>query len=191
VKSQGFLQSKYTRTTKNILPYSSLFCIVTLIRDMSSLHTRIALITAAGGNIGSSLVPKLLEHDFKLVLPTSDATRLRAKFVAIVSSDRVAVESGSIKNVQWVQSISTKHMVDIVSLCLTDNDELFATLNLLDAMQRASHKKQLIYPTACGDFVSAKGVEETMRAHTSAHVLVKSIIEQKLVYGAFPGKRRG
>jgi nucleoside-diphosphate-sugar epimerase len=155
---------------------------------MSSLHTHVVLITAAGGNIGSVLVPKLLQHDFKLVLPTSDAARLQSKLAASASSGRVTIESGSIKDAQWVQSILIKHAVDVVFLCLTGSDELFTTLNFLDAMQRAGHVKQLIYLSACGEFVSAKGVEETMRAHSAAHVLVKHTIEQKLVYGAFPWK---
>jgi uncharacterized protein YbjT (DUF2867 family) len=151
---------------------------------MSSSQT--VLITAAGGNIGSALVPKLLQHDFKLILPTSDAARLQSKLASNASSDRVTIESGSIKDAQWVQKILTKHAVDVVFLCLTGTDELFTTLNFLDAMQRAGHIKQLIYVSACGDFVSAKGVEDVMRAHSAAHVLVKSTIEQKLIHGAFP-----
>jgi nucleoside-diphosphate-sugar epimerase len=155
---------------------------------MSSLHTQTVLITAAGGNIGAALVPKLLQHDFKLVLPTSDAARLRSKLAVNASSDRVTIESGSIKDAQWVQSVLTKHDVSVVFLCLTGTDELFTTLNFLDAMQRAGNIKQLIYLSACGDFVSAEGLEELMRAHSAAHVLVKSTIEQKLIYGAFPWK---
>lgn len=153
---------------------------------MSSPHIETVLITAAGGNIGSALVPKLLEHDFKLVLPTSDAARLRSKLAIEASYERISIESGSMKNVRWVQSILTKHAVDVVFLCLTGTDELFTTLNFLDAMQRVGHIKQLIYLSACGDYVSAKGVEELMRAHSAAHVLVKSTIEQKLIYDAFP-----
>jgi nucleoside-diphosphate-sugar epimerase len=155
---------------------------------MSLSHTQTVLITAAGGNIGSALVPKLLQHDFKLVLPTSDAARLQSKLTATANSDRVTIESGSIKDAKWVQRILIKHTVDVVFLCLTGTDELFTTLNFLDAMQRAGHIKQLIYVSACGDFVSAKGVEDLMRAHSAAHVLVKSTIEQKLIYGAFPWK---
>jgi uncharacterized protein YbjT (DUF2867 family) len=155
-----------------------------LSAEMSSSQT--VLITAAGGNIGSALVPKLLQHDFKLVLPTSDAARLRSKLATNANTDRVIIESGSIKDAQWVQRILTKHAVDVVFLCLTGTDELFTTLNFLDAMQRAGHIKQLIYVSACGDFVSAKGVEDVMRAHSAAHVLVKSTIEQKLIHGVFP-----
>lgn len=107
---------------------------------------------------------------------------------ANASSDRVTIESGSIKNAQWVQRVLTKYFVSIVFLCLTDTDELSITLNFLDAIQRAGHIKQLIYLSACGDFVSAKGVEDLMRVHGAAHVLVKSIVEQKLIYGAFPWK---
>ncbi|KAK3669728.1 hypothetical protein LTR78_010411 [Recurvomyces mirabilis] len=155
---------------------------------MSLLHTQTVLITAAGGNIGSALVPKLLQHDFKLVLPRSDAARLQSKLALTTDSDRVAIETGSIKNAQWVQSILTKHAVDVVFLCLTGNDELFTTLNFLDAVQRAGCVKQLIYLSAYGDFVSANGVEEVMHVHSTAHVLVKTTIEQKLMFGAFHWK---
>jgi uncharacterized protein YbjT (DUF2867 family) len=151
---------------------------------MSSSQT--VLITAAGGNIGSALIPKLLQHDFKLVLPTSDAARLQTKFATNANSDRVTIESGSIKDAQWVQKILTKHAVDVVFLCLTGTDELFTTLNFLDAMRRAGQVKQLVYISACADFVSAKGVEDVMRTCSAAHVLIKSTIEKKLIHGAFP-----
>jgi uncharacterized protein YbjT (DUF2867 family) len=153
---------------------------------MSSSQT--VLITAAGGNIGSALIPKLLQHDFKLVLPTSDAARLQTKFATNANSDRVTIESGSIKDAQWVQKILTKHAVDVVFLCLTGTDELFTTLNFLDAMRRAGQVKQLVYISACADFVSAKGVEDVMRTCSAAHVLIKSTIEQKLIHGGFPWK---
>jgi nucleoside-diphosphate-sugar epimerase len=185
VKFVSLSQLKYIYIAKDDLSCPSFCSILTLTLIMSSLHTQTVLITAAGGNIGYALVPKLLQYDFKLVLPTSDAARLQSKLTATTSSDRVTIESGSIKNAQWVQSILSKHAVDVVFMCLTGNDEHFTTLNFLDAMQRAGHVKQLIYLSACGDFVSAKGVEETMRAHNAAHVLVKNIIEQKLIYGAF------
>lgn len=173
----------YSREQSDVRSFTFL---LTLLREMSPSHTQTVLITAAGGNIGSALVPKLLQNDFKIILPTSDAARLQFKLGANASSDRVTIESGSIKDARWVQRILTKHTVSVVFLCLTGTDELFTTLNFLDAMQRVGHIKQLIYISACGDFVSAKGVEELMRTHSAAHVLVKSTIEQKLIHGSLP-----
>ena len=149
---------------------------------MAYQHT--ALITAAGGNIGSALVPRLLSSpSVKLVLPTSNASRLQAK---VPSANDVAIKEGSISEPLWLQSILTKHNVDTVFLCLTGTDELLTSLNFFDAMKRAGCVKHLIYLSAYGDFVSDEGVRNVMLTHSAAHVIVKSTLEQKLAYGNYP-----
>jgi uncharacterized protein YbjT (DUF2867 family) len=141
------------------------------------------LITAAGGNIGSILVPELAKELTQLVLPTSNAARLARN---ISPASNIAIEEGSIKDPQWVESILRKHQVDIVFLCLTSHDELIVALNFFDAMKRADTVKHLVFVSACGDFVSEAGLQNLMRTQSAMHVVVKATIEQKLKYGDFP-----
>jgi uncharacterized protein YbjT (DUF2867 family) len=141
------------------------------------------LITAAGGNIGSILVPKLAHEQVQIVLPTSNAARLEK---SLSPASNVAIEEGSIKDPQWVEAIIRKHRVDTVFLCLTSHDELIIALNFFDAMKRAGTVKHLVYVSACGDFVSDAGLKYLMRTQSAMHVVVKSTIEQKLKYGSFP-----
>ena len=78
--------------------------------------------------------------------------------------------------------------MDVVFLCLVDTDEIMTTLLFFDAMHKAGGVKQLVYISACGDFVSQKGVVDLMQSHTAMHVLIKSTIEQKLAYGGYAWK---
>lgn len=148
---------------------------------MSSLPT--ILVTAAGGNIGSLLVPLLTEKKIKLVLPTSNAARLEA---TLPSAPNVTIEEGSIKDPRWTEDIIKKHKIDTVFLCLTSPDELIVTLNFFDAAKRAGTVKHLVYVSACGDFVSENGLQTLMKQQSAMHVVVKATIEQKLKYGNFP-----
>ena len=149
--------------------------------------SRTILITAAGGNIGSALIPQLLSEPFKLVLPTSSASRLQSKLPSNATSN-VAVEEGKIQDPVWIESLLTKHNVDTVFLCLTGTDELMTSLNFFDAMRRAGTVKQLIYLSACGDFASEQGVKHLMQIASAAHVVVKAALEHKLAYADFPWK---
>jgi uncharacterized protein YbjT (DUF2867 family) len=106
---------------------------------MSSTPT--ILITAAGGNIGSILVPKLAQEQVQLVLPTSNAAQLEKN---LSPASNVTIEEGSIKDPQWVEAILRKHQVDTVFLCLTSHDELIIALNFLDAMKRTGTVKATI-----------------------------------------------
>ncbi|EMD01162.1 hypothetical protein BAUCODRAFT_199647 [Baudoinia panamericana UAMH 10762] len=147
------------------------------------------LITAAGGHIGSQLVPQLLDGgSVKLVLPTSNAERLSKGLPSSATDDNVAVEEGRIQDPQWIQTLFEKHNVGSVFLCLTGQDELFTTLNIFDAMQRAGTVKTLVYLSACGDFISNEGLPFVMRVCSAGHVLVKPLIEQKLAHAGFPWK---
>lgn len=148
---------------------------------MSSSPT--ILVTAAGGNIGSLLVPLLTEKETKLVLPTSNAARLEA---TLPSTPNVTIEEGSIKDPQWTEDIIKKHKIDTTFLCLTSPDELIVTLNFFDAAKRAGTVKHLVYVSACGDFVSENGLQTLMKQQSAMHVVVKATIEQKLKYGKLP-----
>ena len=148
---------------------------------MSSTPT--ILVTAAGGNIGTILVPKLAQENVQLVLPTSNAARLEEK---ISPASNVAMEEGSIKDPHWVESILRKHQVDTVFLCLTSHDELIVALNFFDAMKRAGTVKHLVYVSACEEFATGPGLENLMRTQSAMHVVVKATIEQKLKYGNLP-----
>ena len=141
------------------------------------------LVTAAGGNIGSILVPELAQQEVQLVLPTSNTARLEA---SLSPAANVSIEEGSIKDPRWVESILKKHRVDTVFLCLTSHDELIVALNFFDAMKRAGTIEHLVYVSACGDFVTGTGLETLMRTQSAMHVIVKATIEQKLKYGDFP-----
>ena len=143
------------------------------------------LVTAAAGNIGKKLVPLLLDHDYKLVLPTSNAARLRS-LLPPNSEGKVAVEQGSIRDPNWISSVLRTYRAEIVFLCVNGSDELITTLNFLDAMQRAGCVKHVVYISACGDFTSSGGVQETMRTMSTALALVKSTIELKLLHGGYP-----
>jgi uncharacterized protein YbjT (DUF2867 family) len=140
------------------------------------------LVTAAGGNIGSLLVPMLANHNVKLTLATRNAARLQAK---LAPAANISIEEGSIKDPQWVETILEKQ-IDTVFLCLTSHDELIVALNFLDAVKRAGTVKHLVYVSACGDFATGAGLEHLMKTQSAMHVVVKATIEQKLKYGGFP-----
>lgn len=144
-------------------------------------NSRTVLVTAASGNIGADLVPILLDADFKLVLPTSSASRLQSKLPSNASSSNVAVEEGDIAEPAWVESILKKHNVDTVFLNSTGANELYTALNFLDAMRRAG-TKHLVYQSANGDFVSEDGMKQTMGGCGAANVLVKATVEGRLKY---------
>lgn len=122
------------------------------------------LITAAGGNIGTELIPRLLDDPkYHLVLPTSNAERLLSK---LPSTRNVSVEHGDIQDPHWVESLLREHSVDTVFLCLMQEDEFLTTLNFLNAMERAGTVKYLVYLSICGDMVSPEGVETTMKLNS-------------------------
>ena len=145
------------------------------------------LITAPGGNIGTELIPTLLTNkSWKLILPTSNANRLKSTLTSTATESNVAVEEGSIQDPNWIETLLKKHEVDTVFLCLTGTDELLTTLNFFSAMRRAGTVKHLLYLSACGDFATPAGVEKTMQVCDSEHVIVKTTIEQKLKYSGYP-----
>lgn len=151
-------------------------------------HT--VLITAPGGNIGRSLVPQLLKtNNSRLILPTSNATRLRSVLPPNVTTSDIIVEEGKITDPKWIQTLLTTHKVDSVFLCLTGTDELVTTLNFLDAMQHADTVKHLLYISGGGDYyTSPAGIQFLFSQCSAEHVLVKSTIELKLKHGNFPWK---
>jgi uncharacterized protein YbjT (DUF2867 family) len=145
------------------------------------------LVTAPGGNIGAELIPTLLTNkSWKLILPTSNASRLKSNLTSTATESNVAVEEGSIQDPNWIETLLKKHEVETVFLCLTGTDELLTTLNFFSAMRRAGTVKYLLYLSACGDFATPAGVEKTMRVCDAEHVIVKTTIEQKLKYSGYP-----
>ncbi|KAF7187369.1 hypothetical protein HII31_11258 [Pseudocercospora fuligena] len=148
---------------------------------MSSKPT--IVITAAGGHIGSELIPLLLKEQVNLVLPTSNANRLQSKLFSSSNGtpSNVSIEEGSITDPRWVESILKTHNVTSVFLNIVGTDELLTTLNFLDAMQRVGTVKNLVYLSACGDFADTfEGFQKTIKVNSAAHVLVKPLIEYKL-----------
>lgn len=59
-------------------------------------------ITSASGNIGTELVPLLIQSDAvkTLILPTSNAARLEA---SVPPSDKIAIIQGSIQDPSWLE----------------------------------------------------------------------------------------
>ncbi|KAK5138547.1 hypothetical protein LTR08_000135 [Meristemomyces frigidus] len=141
------------------------------------------LVTAASGNIGKRLIPLLLSSfpSAKLVLPTSSASRL----ASYTSNPRISIEEGSITDPQWLEHLCTSHAVNTVFLNVTGTDELFTAMNALDSFQRSGTVKHLVYVSGAGDWTSPAGIQALFERHTAAHVLVKTVVEQKLQYGGF------
>jgi uncharacterized protein YbjT (DUF2867 family) len=135
------------------------------------------LVTAAGGNIGSVLVPMLAQHEVNLILATRNAARLQAK---LATAANVSIEEGSVKDPQWVEAILKKHQIDTVFLCLTSHDELIVALNFVDAMKRAGSVKHLVYVSACGDYATGADLENLMRTQSAMHVVVKEAEVRRL-----------
>jgi nucleoside-diphosphate-sugar epimerase len=100
------------------------------------------LLTAATGNIGAWLVPKLLATGaVKLLLPTSDARKLSS----FNNSEHVSIIEGSISDPQWVEKQLQSHEIDTIFLCLFGIDEIFTVFNFLNAIQRSPCVKHVVY----------------------------------------------
>lgn len=142
-------------------------------------------ITAASGHIGQRLVPLLLDHPTKpkLVLPTTNAERLKCQLPPNHDSSRVAIIEGNIQDPEFVQNTLVKHKVTGVFLCLTGDNELFITMNFFDAVKKADTVKHLVYLSACGDF-TLEAIQGGMLRHASfGHGSVKFLTEAALKYG--------
>ncbi|KAK8015047.1 hypothetical protein PG990_008343 [Apiospora arundinis] len=152
--------------------------------------SRVVLVTAASGNIGEHLVPLLAsDPTIKLILPTSRASTLQAQLEQhqqCQPGSNIFIEEGSIKDSNWFQGLLASHNVDTVFLNLTGDDELFTSLNCIDSLSRSSTVKQVIYLSACMDFDSNEGIQHCIANCSAAHVLVKPLVEQKLVHGKLP-----
>ncbi|KAK3674783.1 hypothetical protein LTR78_005505 [Recurvomyces mirabilis] len=53
-------------------------------------------------------------------------------------------------------------------------------------MKKAGCVKQLVYLSALGDFTSTEGLQYIMRHSSAGIILVKSVLEHKMIYGDFP-----
>ncbi|KAF2730967.1 NAD(P)-binding protein [Polyplosphaeria fusca] len=160
---------------------------------MSATTSPTYLLTAATGNIGKRLVPLLLGQPSKptLILPTSNAARLSSQLPATVDKARVHIVEGSIKDPNLIEGLLKKHHVTGVFLCLTGDDELFTTFNLLDAIRQSGCVKHLVYVSACGNY-DLDGIQQgALRGMWAGHVTVKFLIEAKLKYGLLPRDQEG
>ncbi|KAF3046785.1 hypothetical protein E8E11_009374 [Didymella keratinophila] len=146
------------------------------------------MITAAAGNIGKRLVAHLLSLPSKphVVLPTSNASKLRSSLPEALDNARIHIVEGSIKDPRFVEAILRKHNVTGVSLALTGDDELFTTTNILDAIQRSGTVKHLIYISACEDYSLDAIKNGSLQGQSAAHVLVKYLVEAKIRHGLPP-----
>ncbi|KAK8130914.1 NmrA family protein [Apiospora sp. TS-2023a] len=152
--------------------------------------SRVMLVTAASGNIGQHLIPLLAsDPNLKLVLPTNRASSLQAQLAQhkqCQPGSNVFIEEGSIKEPRWFQRLLATHKVDTIFLNLTGDDELFTTLNCLDSIARSGTVKQLIYLSGLLDSGTSESIQRNIIAPcSSAHVLVKPLIEQKIEHGGF------
>ena len=151
------------------------------------------LITAASGNIGKELVPILLSRlaDSTLILPTSNAERLSSLLPNSVDRSRIHVIEGNIQDPEFVEQTLKKYNVTGVFLTLTGDNELFTTLNFFDAIKQSGSVKHLVYITACGNFGLEAIQSGVLQDISSAHVLVKFIVEAKLRHGTKPRSEKG
>lgn len=148
------------------------------------MTTKTVLVPSASGQIGSHLVPALLRDNFKLVLPTSNAQKLKTKLPANASN--VFVEEGDITSAPWVENIVKTHNVDTVFVCFSGPTELIVTLNFLDALQRAGTVKHIVYLSAAGDLESPAVFDQVIAGNSAAHVLIKPLLERKLKVSGYP-----
>lgn len=151
------------------------------------------LITAAAGKIGKRLVPRLLSLPSKprVVLPTSNATKLAASLSDTLDKTRIHVVEGNIKDPRFVESTLREHNVTGVSIALTGDDELFTSIKFLNAIQRSGTVKHVVYISACEDYSINAIVNGSLQGQSAALILVKYIIEAKLRHGIPPRDARG
>ncbi|KAI9150322.1 hypothetical protein HJFPF1_10081 [Paramyrothecium foliicola] len=148
------------------------------------------LITAPGGHIGRKLVPLLLSQACRpnLVLMTSSPDGLQ---LPKASEGQIHVAEGNIQDPRFVENVLTQHGVTAVVLCLTGENELMVTLNLFDAMKHSGTVKHLVFVSANGHFGLDAIRAGAIRNNSSAHMLVKHILEAKLEYGSLPREQAG
>jgi uncharacterized protein YbjT (DUF2867 family) len=148
----------------------------------------IYMITAAAGKIGRKLVGRLLSLPSKphVVLPTSDASKLRSSLDEALDQTRIHIVEGNIKDPSFVEATLREHNVAGVSLALTGEDELFVTTNILDAIQRSGVVKHIVYISACEDYSLEAIQSGSLQGQSAAHILVKYLVEAKLKYGLPP-----
>lgn len=159
-----------------------------MITAMATSGPLTILVTASGGHIGTHLIPLLLKDPpvpLKLVLPTSNAKRLRSRLPPAATEDNVVLEEGNIKEPFWVESLFTKHQISRAFLCLTGTDELLITLNFFSAAHRTGTLQHLVYLSFCGELTSEAGLNEVIAGWSNMHMIVKPLFE-RLLLGA-PG----
>lgn len=159
---------------------------------MSTLEpSQTILITAAGGHIGSYLVPMLLKDETKpkLVLLSSNASRLRQEYAG--NASRVVIEEESIEDTHWVESQLKKHRVTSVCLCLTGENELFTTMNFFSSLKRADCVKHLVYVSACNDFSFEVIRAGALKLVEAAHVTIGFLLQAHMNHGLLPPTEKG
>lgn len=160
---------------------------------MSTKASPVYFITAASGTIGQRLIPLLLSHPSRptLVLPTSDANRLISQLGTKAQNNRIKVLQGDIKDPMYVEAVAKSHDVTAAFICITGEDELLVTLNVLDALTRAQAVKHIVYLSGCGDFDLGSIRAGFLKSLSAGHIVVKAILEAKLRYGSSPRNELG
>jgi uncharacterized protein YbjT (DUF2867 family) len=143
------------------------------------------MVTAAAGKIGRRLVSRLISLPSMpyVVLPTSNAAKLRSSLPEEFDMTRIQIVEGNIKDPRFVEATLKDHKVTGISLALTGDDELFTTTNILDAVQRSGTVKHIVYISACEDFSIDAIRHGSLQGQSAAHVLVKYLAEAKIRHG--------
>lgn len=151
------------------------------------------LITSASGHIGQRLVPLILSKspEAKLVLPTSNASRLEANLPSNVDKLRTYIVEGSIQDPRFVDTLLKEYNVTGVFICLTGDNELFTTFNMFDSIRRSDTAKHVVYISATGDYGLDSQRNGLLQTVWAPSVAVKLIVEAKLRHGLPPRDAEG
>ncbi|ORY20198.1 hypothetical protein BCR39DRAFT_555426 [Naematelia encephala] len=131
--------------------------------------------TSASGNIGDSAVEQLLHDEYnRVILPTSNSSKLINKYENRPGYDRVSIEEGDISDPLWVDGLLRQHKVDSLFINLVGERELIISLNLLDCARKAQIS-QIILLSIAGDL-------QALPPSLCQHMAVKKLLEEQVAH---------